>query len=121
MIKVSRQQIEQQIQLLKERVGLQQRFCHTLKERGTWERQLIKEVASNIIDGPFDLDPARVPEKRDVLNRYIAAHKAHYQAQTDAAEIALAQMKSELAIAEAMLKEAENPSVIVPGGIVQAN
>jgi hypothetical protein len=112
MIKVSRQQIEQQLILLKEKIGLQQRFCHTLKERGTLEREFIRMVGSHVTNNPAD---------EDCLNCYIAAHKAHYQAQTDAAEIALAQTKSELTIAEAMLKEAENPTVILPGGIVQAN
>jgi hypothetical protein len=120
MIKVSRQQIEQQLILLKEKIGLQHRLCHTLRERGTWERRLIEEIALDVIEDSRSV--ARFPEhQRDMLNRYIAAHKAHYQAQADAAEIALAQMKSELTIAEAMLKEAENPTVILPGGIVQAN
>jgi len=112
MIRVSRQQIEEQINLLKVKVELQQRFCHALKERGTWERSfislLVRDRDNNIQD-------------RDLVNRYLAAHKAHYQAQTDAADIALAEMKSQLAISEAMLAEAKNPSVIVPGGISHAN
>jgi hypothetical protein len=117
MIKVSRQQIEQQLILLKEKIGLQERFCHTLKERGTWERVFIGLIGDTLA---MPLNQGAL-DKQNIVDRYKAAHKAHYQAQTDAAEIALAQMKSELAIAEAMLKEAENPTVIVPGGIVQAN
>jgi len=117
MIKVSRGQIEAQIALAREKVALQQRFCHALKARGTEERAFIRALI-------VCLEPTASAGAEVALvqsgERFLEAHKAHYQAQTDAAEIALAEMKSQLAVAEAMLKEGENPSVILPSGIERA-
>ena len=115
MKKVSRQQIEAQISLLRQKVRLQERFCLMITLRGTAERRFIEmlgiaaeEAAGKRIDS----------SGRTITESYVAAHKLHYQVQSDAADIALAEMKSQLAIAEAILKEAENPSVIAQAGVV---
>jgi hypothetical protein len=106
---VSRQQIEAQIQLMKGKVGLQERLCHTLKERGTREREFIKWIATTLTGNSVTAA---------TVDQYLHALKQHYQAQSDAAEVTLAELKSQVVIAEAMLAEAENPSVISPGGVV---
>jgi len=105
MMKISKAQVEAAIALLREKVALQERLVHTLKQRGTLERAFIVDLCEAL------------HFKGQSLDRYIPAHREHYRAQSDLAEIVLAELKSNLAINEAMLKEAENPSVIVPGGL----
>lgn len=103
MIQVSRKQVEAAISLMKEKVALQERLCHTLKARGEWERNFIRLAT--------DAFP-QTSAGAECVNRYISAHKDHYRAQSDLADIVLAELKSQLAIHEAMLNEAENPSII---------
>jgi hypothetical protein len=75
---------------------------------------LIFEVCSKIIIIDNEGEPGGAEKRLNILNRYISEHKAHYAAQSDLADIVLAELKSNLAINQAMLKEAENPSVILP-------
>jgi hypothetical protein len=113
MIQVSRKQVEAAISLMKEKVVLQERLCHTLKARGEWERNFIRlltdafpQILGTAIFGADESAGA------ECVNRYISAHKDHYRAQSDLADIVLTELKSQLAIHEAMLSEAENPSII---------
>ena len=115
MIKIQKAQVEAAIALLREKVALQERLVHTLKARGTWEGLLIFEVISKIVVIDNEGETGGAEKRLSTLNRYIAAHKEHYHAQADLDEIILAELKSQLAIHEAMMKEAENPSVIVSG------
>jgi len=106
MIKIPRGQVEAAIQLLKAKVGLQERICQSLKERGTWERALVRKLG---LEYHWD---------GEILDRYLKAHADHYQAQVDLAEVLLAELRSQAQIHEAMLKEAENPSVVTPSGVI---
>jgi hypothetical protein len=107
MTKISRSQVEAALALLKAKVELQRRFVQSLKERGYWERAFLRKLG---LEYHWD---------GELLERYIKAHGDHYQAQVDMAAVILSELESQLSINEAMLKEAENPTVVVPSGIVR--
>jgi hypothetical protein len=99
MTSVNPDQLRNQVKLLTAEVEFNSQELDRWKKRGEAERNLYHWFADCMIDP----GQSRVP-----LQKYTQAHKEHYQAKTQLKELNLAKIKSQLAIATAMLEEAEN-------------
>jgi len=98
---ISRQEVEATIQLLKAKVAMREKYLHYTKLRATLERQLIEEFTDGMVS----------PK---IVEQFISAHKYQSEAMTEIESVVIAELKSQVAIHEAMLSEGER-SVVLPG------
>ena len=114
-IGVSRQQIENAIQLLTAKVAMHQALLDTHIKRDIEERKFWYDLYSMIWTGSGRRMPdgGAVPEPP-----YLRSLKAHYKAQEDVLRTQLMELQSQLALHEAMLKEAERQIVVAGPGSV---
>jgi hypothetical protein len=92
------QQHKNSLQLTVAEIELQERELEAWKARGEAERNLYSWIAD------ISADPA---VKRTPLRAYHDAHKAHYAAQGDLKELAIAKLKSTAMILQTIVNEAE--------------
>lgn len=104
MTRVSRPHLEATIAVFKEKVAIHERVVHFYKLKGTREREAIIEAAPML------------GLKQGTLDRLLSAHRDFDAANGDMLTMQLAQLKSELAIHEAMLAEGERNIVMAPPG-----
>jgi len=97
---ISRGQIESTIQLLKAKVAMREKYLHYTEERNLWERNLVEEAA-----------PAMGLSKT-TMERYLCAHKRQGEAMKEIELVVIAELKSQVAIHEAMLSEGDRTLVI---------
>lgn len=100
---ISRKQIEATIQLLKAKVAMREKYLHYTRQRRTMERSILEFVA---------LHQLKIP--KDQLDAYLSASKHQGEAMDEIELIVIAELKSQVAIHEAMLSEGER-GLIVPG------
>jgi hypothetical protein len=98
---ISRKQTEATIQLLKAKLAMREKYLHYTKLRATLERQLIEQFTDGMVSP-------------GVVEQYLSAHKYQSEAMCEIEQVVIAELKSQVAIHEAMLQEGER-SVVVPG------
>ena len=92
------QQFKNNVTLLTAEIAMQERELVCWNRRGEAERNLYLWIADALVD------PGR---SRTPLDAYREWHKAHYNAQAELKQLAIARLRSELAITEAIVREAE--------------
>jgi hypothetical protein len=102
MQKISRKQIEATIQLLKTKVAMREKYLHYTTLRGTLERHVIEASRLTLCVPKEDMDA------------FLSAHKHQAEAMKEIELVVIAELKSQLAIHEAMLQEGDR-SLVVPG------
>jgi hypothetical protein len=104
---INEQQIENSLKMTEAEITLWEMKHRTWMHRGKIERAFIADIA-------IALGIAGHPNSVD----YLAAHKAHYEAEGQLMELKIAKLKSEATVFKAMLAEARNPTPLIagPGG-----
>ena len=92
------QQFKNTVQLLTAEIAMLERELECWNKRGEAERNLYLWLADVLAD------PGR---SRAPLNTYRDWHKAHCNAQAEIKQLAIVKLRSELAITEAIVREAE--------------
>jgi hypothetical protein len=115
-IGISKQQLEHAIQLLTSKVAMHQALldAHIAKDAG--ERIFLYDLWRIVNRGagmPLPSGYTDYPEPK-----YLQYLKAHHKAEEDIIRVQLMQLQSELALHEAMLKEAESQVLIARPGSV---
>lgn len=98
---ISRQEVEATIQLLTAKVAMREKYLHYTKVRATLERQLIKEFTNGMVNPT-------------IAELFLSAHRYQAEAMAEIETVVIAELKSQLAIQEAMLQEGER-AVLLPG------
>lgn len=114
MTPVNPEHLRNEIQLLRAKVELAEREQFWLQKRSASQRALYRWMAQLS-------SPAGASTKP--LDDFCAASKEYDKAQADKRGIEISEMKSRLAICEAILKEAENGPPVAPGqsGLIVSN
>lgn len=103
---INPQLLKSEIELWKAKCRMHEALIEAAEMKGTLERDVIGQAA-----------PMLGLQSHSVLMRhYLEAHKAFDTANLDILRLQLAELKSSLAIREAMLREAEQ-SVVIPSRI----
>lgn len=103
-LKINHGQLVATIELLKSKVALREKYLATLKAKGQEERELIKQAGPALGFGG---------SREMQLYRYINAHQEFERSQSEIEQVVIHELKSQLAIHEAMLQEGERGSNLV--------
>lgn len=101
---ISRKEVENTIQLLKAKVAMREKYLHYSTLRSQLERQVIEASRLTLA----------VPQQ--LMEQFLSAHKHQSEAMAEIEQVVIAELKSQVAIHEAMLTEGERGlGLIVPG------
>jgi len=108
MQKINIEQAQNSLRLVQAKIELWEQKIATFKEKGKKERGWI-----GITGGAWP-HPAL-----DVTSEYQQAHKSHEDAEAQLMELTVAELKSQAAILQAALKEAESGGLIGTPGLIR--
>lgn len=99
-------QLKLQVVLLSAKADLQERELQAFKIRCERERQMFGWLAESL------LDPA---QNRETLKQWVKAHVEHCECQVEIRVVAIAELRRDKNVLEAMIREGEKPQLIAPG------
>jgi hypothetical protein len=91
-------QVENAIKLLEAKIGMQQEKLAALTKHSDMTRRLVIYLARYITHSPENVTPGPV-------NLWVTTHQQQEKAERAVIEVAIAELKSEVAIRQAMLEE----------------
>jgi len=100
---INPKQVEATIQLLKAKIAMREKYLHYTQLRNLKEREVL-QAALPMLD-----------VSKTLMEQYLSAHKHQAEAMIEIEQVVVAELKSQVAIYEAMLSEGER-AVVLPSG-----
>ena len=101
-------QLENSIAFSKAELDLHEKRLEAFRRRGDTERSALRHLYSLWTGGS-------VADDQPSMRKYLECHRIYWEAQCDIDQLQIAQMKSKVAILEAMLEETKKPNLYTPG------
>ena len=99
-------QVENAIKLLEAKIGMQQEKLAALTKHSDMTRRLVTHLARYITHVAPDVTP-------EPVRLWNASHQQQEKAERAVIEVAIAELRSEVAIRQAMLEELKNSSTLI--------
>jgi hypothetical protein len=99
-------QVENAIKLLEAKIGMQQEKLAALTKHSDMTRRLVTYLARYVVHVPQTVTP-------EPVTLWLTTHKQQEHAERAVIEIAIAELRSEVAIRQAMLEELKNSSSLI--------
>lgn len=107
---VNIEQLQNSLKLLYAKVELWEQKIATFKHRAMKERELTQLISNFVLQ---DASPYPATEhgwmKNKIVQDYLTAHKNNTEAEEQLMQITVAELKSQVAITEAVLEQAQSP------------
>ena len=110
MQKINIEQAQNSLRLVQAKIELWEQKIATFKEKGKKERAWI---------GTYGIQVNGHPALERVTSEYLQAHKSHEDAEAQLMELTVAELKSQAAILQAGIKEAEGGGIIGTPGLIR--